>query len=69
MACTAWPKRKLLGRETQQTIATTGASEAAERTTLRSRRKYRRRPSVQLRTTTDPFHLGGNKPGPNTATR
>jgi hypothetical protein len=64
MACTAWPKRKLLRRETQQTIATTGASEAAERTTLRSRRKYRRRPSVQLRTRQTPFIWAGISRGP-----
>ena len=37
MACIAWPKRNFLQRKTQQTIATTDASEAAERTTLRSR--------------------------------
>src|SRR5882757_9328923 len=45
MACTAWPKRNLLRRKTQQTIATTGAGEAAQRTTLGLRgRKCRRRP-------------------------
>ena len=37
MACTAWPKRNCLRRKTQQMIAITGPSEAAERTTLRSR--------------------------------
>jgi hypothetical protein len=56
MACTTCPKRNFLRRKTQQTIATTGASEAAERTTLRSR--DRRCPSFQPRTTLRQCRLG-----------
>jgi hypothetical protein len=56
MVCTAWPKRNFVRRKTQQMIASTGAGEAAERITLRSR--GRRRPSFQPRTTLGHCRLG-----------